>query len=871
MNSTPPPTTTPAPAASLRFGRFELQPDQRRLLVDGEPAALGGRSFDLLLALVERPGQLVGKHALMDVVWPGLVVQENNLAAQVSALRKVLGGDVIATIPGRGYRFVAPLQSSAQAVAPVRPSPSSATSHDGSAATVPALRTNLPVELPALLGRADDLDLLEALVDRHRLVSVVGAGGMGKSLLAQHLLAARRAAYPQGVCWVELTQIADRSELPGAIAAALGVDAGRGEPLAALIAAVAPLTMLLALDNAEHLLADVAHVCQALHAGAPGLRLLVTSQAPLRLAAERVLRIGPLAVPDTALPAEAALRFGAVALFLERARAIDQRFSLDAANTPAAIESCRSLDGLPLAIELAAARAPLLGTERLLASMQDRFKLLTASRNRAAPSRQQTLRSALEWSYGLLDEREQRVFRRLGVVAGSGSLEFIQQTLVDADDALDIWAVVDALDTLVDRSLAAVLTTGDDGESRYRLLETPRAYALERLDEAGERPALQRRHAIALAAMFDAAYEEFFSGRVAVDDWLRRLEADFDNARDALRWARAAGEAEVELRIGSIMLRALPPSLHVERMALADACEARIAPEMPEDLQLRAWIELSCVLADPQKARGRLAAEAALALARRLDGRQADRFDLYHALCRAASAAAQADDLGAARARLDEAQALENPSWPPHRLLWRAEAAQWFARMSGDTADALNRGRRLLALDRERGSHASIAIGNLMDAELAADDPRAAARLGTQLIDSLLGTRHEYSLAFARINLLAALLAQDDAEHARPVAEAAWSRAAVFDLQHAAAAYLALLCVLEGRAAAAVKLAAYSEAIYAARGEAREQNETAATARARSLARRELDDVTFARLDAEGAALRDAEVAAVAFGAGDAG
>jgi len=855
----------------LRFGRFELHPDQRRLLVDGEPAALGGRSFDLLLALAQRPGQLVGKHALMDIVWPGLVVQENNLAAQVSALRKVLGGDVIATIPGRGYRFVAPLRAGTQLGAPARPSPPAATSGDAPVPVVPALRTNLPVELPALLGRADDLDLLGALVDRHRLVSVVGAGGMGKSLLAQHLLAARHAAYPQGVCWVELTQLADRSELPAAIATALGVDAGRGEPLAALIAAVAPLTMLLALDNAEHLLADVAHLCQALHAGAPGLRLLVTSQAPLRLAAERVLRIGPLAVPDTALPAEPALRFGAVALFVERARAIDQRFSLDAANTPAAIETCRALDGLPLAIELAAARAPLLGTERLLASMQDRFRLLTASRNRAAPSRQRTLRSALEWSYGLLHEHDRRVFRRLGVVAGSGSLEFVQQVLVDGDDALDTWAVVDALDTLVDRSLVAVSTTGDVGATRYRLLETPRAYALERLDEAGERPALQRRHAFALAATFDAAYEELFSGRVGVDDWLHRREADFDNARDALRWARAAGEAEVELRIGSIMLRALPPSLHVERLALADACESRIAPDLPEALQLQVWIELSCVLADTQKARGRRAAEEALALARRLDGRQADRFDLYHALCRGASAAAQADDLRAARPLLDEAQALEDPSWPPHRLLWWAEAAQWFARMSGDTAEALRRGRRLLALDRERGSHAAIAMGNQIDAELAGGDPRAAARLGTELIDSLLGTRHDYSLAFARINLLAALLAQDDTEHARPVAEAAWSRAAAFDLQHAAAAYLALFCALEGRAGAAVKLAAYSETIYAARGEAREQNETAATARARSLARERLDDATFARHHAAGAALRDAEVAAVAFAARDIG
>ena len=191
--------------------------------------------------------------------------------------------------------------------------------------------------------------------------------------------------------------------------------------------------------------------------------------------------------------------------------------------------------------------------------------------------------------------------------------------------------------------------------------------------------------------------------------------------------------------------------------------------------------------------------------------------------------------------------------------------------MSGDAVDALRRGHRLVALDRERGSDASIAMGNLIDAELAAGDAAAAARLGIELIDALLGTRHEYSLAFARINLLAALLAQDDVAGARPIAQAAWSRAASFDVQHAAAAYLALLCALEGRVRAAVKLAAYSEAIYATREEAREQNETAATTRARALARRALDDATFTRLHAEGAALRDAEAGAIAFAADDTG
>jgi predicted ATPase/DNA-binding winged helix-turn-helix (wHTH) protein len=850
-----------AAASSLQFGRFELQPRERRLLVDGAPVALGARAFDVLLALAERPGRLVSKGALMDLVWPGVVVQENNLAAQVSALRKVVGDAVIATIPGRGYRFVAPVEPVAQAAgsAPAAQTPP------------PALRTNLPVDLPALLGRTRELDALGALIDGHRVVSLVGAGGIGKSLLAQHLLHARRGTYPQGVCWVELASVTEADALPAAVATALGVEVAHGEPLAALVAAVAPLTLLLALDNAEHLIDSVARMVGALRDAAQGLRIVVTSQAPLKLAAERVFRIGPLAVPAAVLPAAQALQFGAVALFTERAHAIDGHFALAEPNAGVVIEICRALDGHPLAIELAAARAPTLGVQALLASMQDRLRLLTANRDRTAPERQQTLRAALEWSHALLSQREQTVFRRLGVIAGSGSLMLIQSVVVDDTEGedLDRWAVLDALDTLIDRSLVAVLSTEGDGELRYRLLESPRAYALERIDAAGERAALQRRHAYAVAAMFDAAYADYFSGRAGADEWMQRREFDFDNARDALQWARGAGEADVELRIGATLLRALPPSMHAERMALASACEARLDPALPEPLQYQVWIEVSCALADTYKHRARQAAENALSLARRLDGAQPDRFALYHALARCASAAAQADDLPAARALLDELQGLEDPAWPAQRLLWGAEADQWVARIGGDTATALDRGRRLVELDRERGSltgrYAAISAGNLIDAELAAGDAQSAARSGAALVEWLRGTRHEYALTFARINLVAALLAMDDCAQARTIAQQAWEKAPVFDVQHAAAAYLALLAALERRPHAAAQLVGYSEAIYTRRDEVREANENAATQRARALSAAALGYATFERLRTDGARLRDAEIAAIAF------
>ena len=345
---------------------------------------------------------------------------------------------------------------------------------------------------------------------------------------------------------------------------------------------------------------------------------------------------------------------------------------------------------------------------------------------------------------------------------------------------------------------------------------------------------------------------------------------DFDNARDALHWAHAAGESELELRIGTTMLRALPPSLHDERMALADAVRglhrraaaraAAVAGMDRTELCAGRYAEGTRPATPPS---ARWLSRAASTPHSPTASRSTTRWPGRRALPRRPTTSRRRDRCSTS------CNAIEDPAWPPQRLLWGAEAVQWVARMGGDTAEALRRGRRLLALDRERGSHASIATGNLIDAELAAGDAKAAADLGAELVESLRGTRHEYSLSFARINLLAALLAQDDAARARSVAQQAWSHADAFELQHAAAAYLALLAALEGRPRAAVQLAAYSEALYATRNEAREQNETAATLRAQQLARRALDEATCARLQAEGAALRDAEIAAVAFARDD--
>jgi DNA-binding winged helix-turn-helix (wHTH) protein len=267
----PPPRSrespTPLNAATgdepLRFERLEIRPAERLLRVDGSPVELGARAFDLLLALAQRRDRIVSRNELLDLVWPGVVVEEHNITAQISTLRKLIGPDAIATIPGRGYRFTAAATETGGATATASGAPAAA-----DAVTVPP-----PQRLTPLFGRADELAELSALIGRERLVTIVGAGGIGKTLLARHVMAGAQAGHAHGACWIELAGVSDGAQLPLRIADALNVRVGGADPLAGLCAAVAPLSMVVALDNAEHLVTDVARVVDALLDAAPAVRV----------------------------------------------------------------------------------------------------------------------------------------------------------------------------------------------------------------------------------------------------------------------------------------------------------------------------------------------------------------------------------------------------------------------------------------------------------------------------------------------------------------------------------------------------------------------------------------------------------------------
>jgi predicted ATPase/class 3 adenylate cyclase len=611
----------------------------------------------------------------------------------------------------------------------------------------PALRSlestpnNLPQQVTSFVGREREAVELASLCRRARLVTVVGMGGLGKTRLSVQVAANIIDDFPDGVWLVELAAIADPRRVPQAVASVLGVSEVAGQPLIdALCAHVRQRRLLIVLDNCEHLIEASAQLARQLLQAGAGPKILATSREPLRIAGETTYALPPLALsgdvpaPASTMRSDAARSFiaqaeaasDAVRLFIERAQAVQPEFVVTAANAGAVTTICRRLDGIPLALELAAARVRALPVDAIAARLDDRFRLLTGGDRTSLP-RQRTLRALIDWSHELLTADEAALFRRLAVFAGGFTLEAAEAVGIGADvDASD---VLDTLTHLVEKSLVE----REPAQERYRLLETVRQYAHERLDVAGETAEARTRHLAFFAGFAQQARPELVGAHQS--EWLARLDVERDNLLAACAWSCEADLAERHgLQLVSALRRywifrgLLGLGYRTTREALA--CKSAQAPsELRCDALLGAG-QVGAFMGRYAEAQQDL--EQCLAIARELD----DPVRISAALQPLGLALLGRGESTAARRHLEEGLALAEKIGTPREVAGALNALAHTARTEGDFAAADPLYERVLDIARKAGDADIIAV-SLLNLALVATARGAHDRAQSQLLEVL--------------------------------------------------------------------------------------------------------------------------------------
>ena len=541
------------------FEPFVLVP-ARQLLLHGEaPVRIGGRALDLLTALVERAGELVTKSELLARVWPDTAVDESNLKVNMGALRRALGetpdeARYIATVVGRGYRFCAPVRSFRSGAPSVE--------------VAPSRPHNLPIGTTRIFGREGAINAIGRELREARLVSIVGPGGIGKTTVALAVAERAVASFRDGVWLIDLALLKDPDLVPNAIATTIGVVAHLPNALAALSEHLRNREVLLVLDSGEHVIDAAAACASRFLAESAGVKILVTSREPLLVNGERVRRLPGLETPPpSARPtAEEALAFPAIQLFVDRATDRHEAFELGDADAPAVAEICRRLDGLALAIELAATRLDTFGVSGLLKQLDDRFRVLIG--RRGGPERHRTLTATLDWSYGLLSPDEGAMLRAVAVFAGGFD--------IGGAAAVAGTAPPDAADTLAQLAEKSLLAVDLEAESiAYRLAETTRSYCVDRLHDSGADPEVRRRHAEYVCAVLERAASEW--AQRPPREWSHSYGRFLDDLRAALVWAaRDPVDASLRVRL------TVAGMLLWNHFALTEECGAHVSRSVAE-------------------------------------------------------------------------------------------------------------------------------------------------------------------------------------------------------------------------------------------------------------------------------------------------
>ncbi|GLS22961.1 transcriptional regulator [Labrys miyagiensis] len=523
---------------TFAFGPFRLFAAERRLEKDGKPVRLGSRALDLLIVLVESAGEVVSNHDILERVWRGVTVDEGSLRFHVKNLRRALADNLrdtpyITNVSGRGYCFAARVERLDREGMP------------GSNGASLAAAPNLPIRGRAIVGRTNNIELVSRELSRGRLVTIAGPGGIGKTTLAIATAEALRPSFGNAVFFVDLAPVEDAALVLSAVVSVLGIVRSDDEPMAAVVEFLRNRRLLIVLDNCEQVIEAVAALADRIVRDTIGTHVLVTSRETLRVEDERVHRLMPLECPPDKddMSAEEAMSYAAMQLFVDRTTAGFGGFVLDDALVPAAAEICRRLDGIPLAIELAAARVEFFGLSGLARGLNDMFALLTRGRRFALP-RHQTLRAALDWSYHLLSPIEQAVLQGIAIFRTTFTLEsalaIVPGPATTADNATD------AMANLVAKSMLTADSTGD--VVQYRLLESTRIYASEKLTASGDKPETARRHADHHLKLIEAAPADWESD--AGKAWLRLHAGRIDDVRAALDWCFSnTGDLSIGLRL----------------------------------------------------------------------------------------------------------------------------------------------------------------------------------------------------------------------------------------------------------------------------------------------------------------------------------
>jgi predicted ATPase/DNA-binding winged helix-turn-helix (wHTH) protein len=686
---------------ALSFGPFSLLVAGRLLKRADEPIPLGGRALDVLITLTERAGEVVSYRELISIAWPNVTVDEANLRVQIATLRKALGDGeggarYISNVAGRGYCFVAPV---------TRPIGRPIAAEGNADSEQPR---KLPPRLARMVGRDEAVRAVSEQLAIGRFVSIVGPGGIGKTTVAISVAHALLNGFSGAVSFVDLSALANPQLVPTAVASALGFMVQTHDPFGSLVAFLGDKKILLILDNCEHVIDSAAVLAERVISEAPQTHILVTSREALRVEGERVHLLYSLDCPpaDTDLTAAEVLRYPATQLFMERAAAGGYSSALRNVEAPIVATICRRLDGIALAIELAASRVGSLGIRGIAKLLDNRFSLLWHGRRTALP-RHQTLNAMLDWSYNLLPEHERAVLSRLSVFVGDFTVE--AACSVASETESDEASTIDALDSLLAKSL--ISTSWMFGSTYYRLLDTTRAYARAKLADRGEAARVARRHAEYCSAFLRS--DDIIRSRIGQHD-LSGYTPQIGNVRAALEWALsdrddpAFGIALVAQSAPLLLgLSLLEECRRYCESALAALDDARNCTRT--EMILQESLALASMYTRGNDGRVRAAIERGLALAEALE----DRSRQLQLLASLNLLLVRQGDLRGARAAVEHGRNVAQAISDPAGLIW----AEWMMGVShyvgGDQAAAQFHLEKGMSFAAESGSHHANYFGSV--------------------------------------------------------------------------------------------------------------------------------------------------------------